>query len=726
MTKKIPDHQNTTSDDELLQYRDLFKFAPIGIVRTTVDGEILIGNQAFAEMLGYQSFAEFLALAGSKILNLYEDPQRRERLLAHQQQSSSPLHFESRWRRKDGSYCFCLLHVRSLVDSRGIFQFFEGFIEDISRQKKIEEALKESAERYRSVFENTGTATIIIESDTTVSLANERFASLTGYSKEDIEGKMQWPVLIAKKADRDRMLEYHTARRLSADNIPIEYEFTLRDKDGNLKEVFLRVDMITDSDASVASLLDVTSLKNARRSLWESESRLSGILEAFDGFIYICSVDHRIIFMNRKLKESLALAALDAEDQPCYKRLYGFDRPCDWCDGAEVFAGTTVKYEFKNPNNGRWCYSVSSPVYEEENRISRRQTVIIDIHERRMSEDALREREMYLAKENERLRDNIRDRYKFGAIVGKSKVMQKVYELILRAAGTSANVIIYGESGTGKELVARAIHEMSDRAEQPFVPVNCGAIPAGLMESEYFGYRKGAFTGADKDKPGLFERADRGTLFLDELGEIDEAMQIKLLRVLEGYGYTPLGGLQSGKPDVRIIAATNCNLRALLDNGQMREDFFYRIHIIPITLPPLRERREDIPLLVEHFLKKYSTGAGHFLHGRDLDRLINHDWPGNVRELENTVQRYVNLNILEFSGEESSTRKINSLLPKDASDAPALSLREATKQFERTLILEHLQNCRWNRTRVARKLGIQRKTLYLKMQQLQLQDEPHG
>ena len=304
------------------------------------------------------------------------------------------------------------------------------------------------------------------------------------------------------------MLQYHTARRICPENIPIEYEFTLRDKNGTLKEVFIRVDMIADSDASVASLLDITSLKNVRRSFRESESRLSGILEAFDGFIYICSKDYQLVFMNRKLQESLPPVVTT---EPCYKRLYNLDQAmCKWCDGEKVFAGATVKYEYNNPNDSRWYYAVSSPIYAEENRISQKQTVIIDIHERRMGEEALREREIYLARENLRLRENIRERYKFGAIIGKSKAMQKVYELILRAAGSNANVIIYGESGTGKELVARAIHEMGDRAEQPFVAVNCGAIPAGLMESEYFGYQKGAFTGADKDKPGLFERANRG------------------------------------------------------------------------------------------------------------------------------------------------------------------------------------------------------------------------
>lgn len=716
-TENLPDNINTTTiSDEFLLYRELFRCAPIGIVHTTADGEILLGNQAFAEMLGYKDFEEFAAIAGTKILDIYEDPYRRKRLLEHHQQNFTPFHFESRWKKKDGDYCFCRLHVRAFNDRNGIFQFFEGFIEDISHQKKIEKDLKESVEYYRSVFENTGTATIIIENDTTVSLANERFSALTGYSKKDIEGKMRWPVLIAKKTDLTRMLRYHASRRLTANYVPIEYEFTLRDKNGNLKDVFLRVDMINDSDASVASLLDITSLKNTRRSLLESESRLSGFLEAFEGDIYICSENHQLVFMNRKLKESLPPTE---EDQPCHKRLYDLDEPCEWCDGPEVFAGKTVKLEFQHPVDGRWYYSVSSPVYEDENCVSQKQTVIIDIHERRMKEEVLKERETYLAKENLLLRNNIRDRYKFGSIIGKSKVMQKVYELILRAAGTSANVILYGESGTGKELVAKAIHEMSDRSDGPFVPVNCGAIPAGLMESEYFGYCKGAFTGANKDKAGLFERADRGTLFLDELGEIEEAMQVKLLRVLENYGYTPLGGMRIWKPDVRIISATNRNLRVLLENGKMREDFFYRIHIIPITLPPLRDRREDIPLLAEHFLKKYTTRADHFFHGQDLDRLINHDWPGNVRELENTVQRYVNLNVLELS--EGDAGKHNRYPAKKGVECFDMSLRDATKKFERKLIIEHLNTCRWNRSLVARRLGIQRKTLYLKMQQLNIQ-----
>jgi transcriptional regulator with PAS, ATPase and Fis domain len=267
---------------------------------------------------------------------------------------------------------------------------------------------------------------------------------------------------------------------------------------------------------------------------------------------------------------------------------------------------------------------------------------------------------------------------------------------------------------------------MSDRAAKPFIPVNCGAIPATLMESEFFGYRKGAFTGADKDKPGFFDRADGGTLFLDELGEIDEAMQIKLLRVLEGNGYTPLGGLQSRQTDVRIIAATHQNLRTLLDNGRMREDFFYRIHIIPITIPPLRRRREDIPLLVEHFLKKHGVdGKAPTLHGQAMEMLTNHGWPGNVRELENTIQRYVNLHILEFPGGNTGAKDADMVVPSPHNLDTTLSLRQAAQRFERDLILHHLQACRWNRSRVAQLLGIERKTLYLKMRRLDLLGHPN-
>ncbi|MCP4342723.1 MAG: sigma-54-dependent Fis family transcriptional regulator [Desulfobulbaceae bacterium] len=704
---------------DLLHLRDMFRQAPIGILRTTIDGRILIANQAFANMLGYNSFKEFSKFSAGKVTDLYEDPLARKQFLDmidHQQ--DRPVHFESRWLRQDNSAFPCRLHVRPSVDSSGNIQFFEGFVEDISEQKANEKALLAGGERYRSVFENTGAGTIIIEKDTTISLANTGFANLTGYTKDEIEGKMRWTSIIAHNADLNRMLSYHAKRRSSADKVPIEYEFTLKDRHGNFKDVFLRVDMISGTDCSVASLLDITSLKLVKRNLRESESRLKGVLEAFDGYIYICTADHQLIYMNRKLEKTLEP---DDSSLLCYNRIFGLDSPCTWCNQKRVFQGKTIKYEFQHPQDRRWYYALSSPIYEEENLISQKQTVMIDIHERKLAELALKEREVYLQKENLRLRENIRDRYKFGSIIGKSKAMQQIYELILRAAATDANIIIYGESGTGKELVAKEIHNMSDRRDHTFLPVNCGAVPNQLMESEFFGYCKGAFTGADQNKEGYFAKSNHGTLFLDELGEIDEAMQVKLLRVLEGNGYTPLGGLEPVLPDVRIISATNSNLRPMLDKGTMREDFFYRIHIIPLNLPPLRDRLDDVPLLVEHFMAKHGKGATpHFLKGHDLEKLMQYDWPGNVRELENTIQRFLNLNTLEFVAAGADNK--NRVRPSGsrAERISNTSLRQAARQFEKEHILQQLEACQWNRTLTAKILGIQRKTLYLKMKQLNI------
>ena len=232
-----------------------------------------------------------------------------------------------------------------------------------------------------------------------------------------------------------------------------------------------------------------------------------------------------------------------------------------------------------------------------------------DITESRERELSMLEEAEHLRRENISLRSSIKDRYRLGSLIGKSPAMQEVYELILNAAATNANVIVYGDSGTGKELVAKAIHEMSNRSEKGFVPVNCAAIPENLLESEFFGHKKGAFTGAHADKQGYLDVADGGTLFLDEVGELSLSLQAKMLRAIEGGGYSPVGSSVNKLSDFRIIAATNRNLLEQVRKRGIREDFFYRIHVIPINVPPLRDRKEDIPLLMEHFLKLYSENG---------------------------------------------------------------------------------------------------------------------
>ena len=703
-------------DKDVTLYKKLFEHAPMGILRTTLKGCLLEVNPTLARMMGYDSVQDMLGTIKNIMDKLYVDPSHRKRLIRETLKKGRLINFKSRFYKKDGSTMDCLIHVRIAQNKEGTEKYLEGFVQDISEQIRMAKALKESEIRYRSVFENTGSATIIIEKDMTISLANTGFQKLTGYTKEEIEGKMKWSAIIAHPKDLKRMMAYHMERRSAAENVPIEYEFIMCDRQGNRKNVFAQVDMISGTQCSVASILNISSLKKARRNLLESESNLTSIVEDFEGLIYICSTDYQISFMNRALKQFIG----DYGNRTrCHEIIYDLDTPCPWCVYSRVTSGETVKYEFQRPCDRRWCYAVSSPVFDIDDSVMGQQTMILDIHERKQVELATKEKENRLEKENRRLRSALKDSSHLSDIVGKSPAMQQVYEMILRASATDANVIIYGESGTGKELVARAIHDMSDRNTHRLVPVNCGAIPAELMESEFFGYRKGGFTGANRDKPGFFDHADEGTLFLDELGEISEEMQVKLLRVLEGGGYTPIGGVETCHPNVRIIAATNRNLAQLLRQGRIREDFFYRIHIIPVYLPPLCERKDDISLLADHFLKKYDRSGTAAFTAAEYDRLQRYDWPGNVRELENTVQRYISLNSLDFPGARYR-QAAGKEAPLPPSPSPASSLKDAVSQFEKRHIADILERCQWNRVRAASLLGIGRKTLYLKIKNLNI------
>ncbi len=348
-------------------------------------------------------------------------------------------------------------------------------------------------------------------------------------------------------------------------------------------------------------------------------------------------------------------------------------------------------------------------------------TTLRDITERRVREMAIREEAEQLRRENLRLRSSIRERYRFGHLVGKSTAMQEVYRLVLKASETDVPVVISGESGTGKELIARTVHEMSTRSDKPFVAVNCGAVPETLFESEFFGHRKGAFTGAYAHKRGFFDSAHGGSLFLDEISELTPNMQAKLLRALEGSGYIPVGGDRVRRADVRILAATNVPLRERVRKGLMREDFFYRLNVVSIPAPPLRERKEDIPLLVEHFLKTSAkNGPPRTIPLNVMDALLNYPWPGNVRELQNVVQRYVTLNRLDFLDSAGGDMLGEEDLHGDLEEDGQWSLREAMSRYERKLISAALSRTRWRRGKAAALLGVDRKTLFRKMKELGL------
>jgi PAS domain S-box-containing protein len=519
-------------------------------------------------------------------------------------------------RCKDGRSVWEEIRCSFIRDKNGKAVSILGQGRDITERKQMENALKKSEDRYRSVFENAGLPMVIMEDSLLIFMANDRFAEMSGYEKNEIEGKMKFTDFIAL-GDHNALMKCFSRRK---GDKPVEYECRIAHRNGEKFDVLIRIGLIPDASQFIASFTDITSRKQAEVALLESRENLQ--------------------------------------------------------------------------------------------------------------------------KENIRLRSSIRERYRFCDIIGKSRGMQEVYEFILQAAATQANVIIYGESGTGKELVAKAIHETSDRNKKGFVTVHCGAIPETLMESEFFGYKKGAFTGANIDRHGYLDEADGGTLFLDEIGEIGLNMQVKLLRGISGDGYTPVGSSTTKNADVRIIAATNRNLRDLVKREVMREDFFYRIHILPIYLPPLRERKDDLLLLVDHFLQLYDRNHPP-LPGHIAEALLNYEWPGNIRELQNVLHRYLTLKRLDFAGMPAARPKPSEIGAKDDDSIKEVSAANTVngkqtqtvqedakinkedfsltlKSFERNHIMKALSENNWHRHRTALALGINRKTLFRKMQKFGL------
>jgi len=334
---------------------------------------------------------------------------------------------------------------------------------------------------------------------------------------------------------------------------------------------------------------------------------------------------------------------------------------------------------------------------------------------RLVCERALRTRR--LAIENEELKNLVNKRYGFQNIIGNSPAMERVFQTVRQVAGARATVLIQGESGTGKELIAHAIHLISPRAGHSFVAVNCGALSQTLLESELFGFEKGAFTNAFKTKPGRFELADGGTILLDEISETSPDFQVKLLRVLQEQAFERVGGIATIKVDVRVIAATNRDLQQLVQKGEFREDLFYRLNVVQINLPPLRERREDIPLLVDAFLKEFSLANGRnglTLAPKAMALLQDYRWPGNVRQLRNVVEGLVVMS----AGKEIGARDLPEELRREAPANGAVSLRVGASlvEAERELIKATLAEQHGNRAQSAKVLGIGRKTLYRKME----------
>lgn len=570
---------------------------------------------------------------------------------------------------------------------------------------------------YRALFEHTGTAVVVLDGDMSIFSANGEFNRLAGVGGSKI-GPLGSFFEFVVPEDQQRIRRYHAQRRMEGGKAPSEYEFQLISRSGEKRLISLTVDMIPGTDKSVLSLIDITVKKRTELALRESERRMTTLLNNFPGIVYRCkhSDDWQIEYVSpgcRELTGHDAGSFMGSLDRYFSQLIHPDDRKSVWNEiqrALQQKKSYGITYRIRTlSGQERWVWEQGVGHYSDQGEVVAFEGFITDITERKRME-------IELIKENEKLKTSFADRYRLGSIIGRSPAMKSVYELILRAAATNACVVIIGKSGTGKELVARAIHDMSDRKNKAFVPVNCGAIPENLLESEFFGYKKGSFTGANTDTRGYLEVADGGSLFLDELEELSPSMQVKLLRVIDGYGFTPVGGSETKTSDVRIIAATNVELQEHVQRGLMREDFYFRINVFPIRVPTLKERPEDIPLLLDHFLEKYSHEEEPLVIPPTVrEALKKYDWPGNVRELQNTIQRYAATGSFSFFTSSIPISEESTGFPEGLSRNSEESLQEAVETFEKQVILRTLERNYWRRGASAAMLKIDRKTLLRKM-----------
>lgn len=635
--------------------------------------------------------------------------------------------------------------ARDITEKRKIEEQLDKYrimLEDLVHQRTLE--LQASQKQLADIIDFLPYPIFVVDSSEKIIAWNRAMVDISGVAKKSVMGnnykpylndfyRSQEPILVqlvldgvfndqGPHADEAKIQLQNQAVKIQGNKFLTErYIPSLHDGQGGY--IWITAGPILDSQnqivGAIESLRDVTKIKIAERQIRQSERRLSTLMSNLPGMAYrivIAEDSWQVEFVSQGCRQIFGrepeffvgrdLEALkplihpeDLDRVAEYARLAVNETKPFECEYRIITASGTTKWVFDKAE-------VLSP--QAGDRLSL-EGFMADFTVFKQMEEKLRN-------ENLLLRTTIRDRYKFKNIIGNCRAMQDVFDHILKAATTDDNVFIYGESGTGKELVAQAIHDASDRKDKKFIAVNCAAIPENLIESEFFGTSKGAYTGAHADKQGYLEAADGGTLFLDEIGDVSPNLQVKLLRAIDGGGFSPVGSRRVIRPNLRIIAASNKDLQYMVGSGSIRQDFFFRIHVIPIHLPPLRERGDDIFMLINHFLKSYSPSESiASLTREELEALKNHRWPGNVRELQNVLRRYIamkNLHFMEMPG-------LQRVKDKAAMEAVEISdgqdLRETLIQVEKNVILKALDQTRWNKSKAAKELGVSRKTLFRKM-----------
>jgi len=548
--------------------------------------------------------------------------------------------------------------------------------------------------------------------------ANEAFLNITGYTRDDLlSGRLRWNELTPadwRDADEQRITE------LQASGTVQPYEKEYFKKDGTRVPVLVgAANFDGEKNEGVAFVLDLSDRKREEEKLRQDERELRRIPDAISEAVGVLTPDGKVIHANKVVLDYTGMTVNDLKDADDFRaRLFhpeDFERVREKRQKAFEH-GVPFELEIRarrKDGQYRWFLFRYKPLRDDEGRIIRWYATGIDIEDRKQAEDRIQN-------ENMALREEIDRTSMFEEIVGSSNALRKVLQQVAKVAPMDSTVLILGKTGTGKELIARAIHKRSNRSSRAFIRVNCAAIPSSLIASELFGHEKGAFTGALQRRLGRFESANGGTIFLDEIGELPAETQIALLRVLQEREIERVGSSQPISVDVRVLAATNRDLKAAVAAGSFREDLFYRLNVFPIQIPSLRERLDDIPLLVEYLIERYAKKAGkniRTIRKQTLELFQAYDWPGNIRELQNVIERAVVL----CDGETFSVDETWLKGDQDRQAGPAVALAASIADREREMIEVALAQSRGQvsgPTGAAAKLGMPRQTLDSKIKSL--------
>ena len=794
-TNGSPDTYSPSEDEisrertEALRWRSVFDNSAIGVAVADLDGRVLATNPNYQKMLGYTE-SEFLALSFLDIT--HEDHRETNRELVREllEGKRDQFQIEKQYRRKDGSFVWVRNNVSLVREPENTPRFMVALSEDITERKQAEEALQKSEERARLILNSAAEGIFGCDSHGICLFCNTAAAQLIGYdAPEQLLGQNMHDLQHHTRKD---------GTPFPIDDCPIFKGF-LENRGVHVDDdVFWRKDgssfsveywshpLVREGKTvgAVVTFLDVTERKNAEEALRKSEQRTHTLLEinnaiitnltpdalfssAYEAIQRVVSFDRAAFLFYQPESKTLKLVSMEGSDESDFFRVgreYDLEetrisawvlehqeavtrgdlkreqqslgekslvaeRIQSYCVVPLVAMGKSLgTFALWSETQNRYTAADAELLREVANQVA---LAIANMK----SYEEIASLKARLEKENVYLQEEIRTEHNFEEIVGDSPPLLELLRRVDQVAPTDSTVLIYGETGTGKELIARAIHNRSNRKDRPLVKVNCSAISAGLVESELFGHVKGAFTGAFERRIGRFELADGGTIFLDEVGELPLDTQVKLLRVLQEREFEPVGSNRSVRVDVRIICATNRNLEESIQDGTFRSDLYYRLNVFPLEVPPLRERRSDIDQLARFFVSRSARNLGKKLTGISeaaTQKLLSYSWPGNIRELQNLIERAVilcNGPILELEGDlnkVSTSPVLSDPLAEvpNAHQSPLKTLQEV----ERTHILAVLEQTHGvieGANGAARTLGMHPNTLRHRMEKLGIKRSGH-